>query len=149
MPMGGTNSGRASDSDLGAGGERASFDMADLRRANMGNAKMELCTFREALMQECEMDEGVEARDAVFRNANLSEAVLQESDFTRSDFREATLNGTYMELGVFDYCDFRGADLTGAYVWCASFFGAEFLGDPDGNYAVKEVDPVLPGIVRT
>ena len=54
-----------------------------------------------------------------------------------------------MELGVFDYCDFRGAALTGAYVWCASFFGAEFLGDPDGNYAVKEVDPVLPGIVRT
>ena len=78
---------------------------------------------------------GYEMHYADLRNADLSNASLQETEFTNADLRFADLSGANLWRARLDYADLRFADLTGAIIgqvnnWQgALLYGATF--DPE------------------
>ncbi len=79
--------------------------------------------------------DGLDARDALLRDAHFAQAQLRGSRFdganlSNAHFQGADLRGASFHHADLEGADFRGANLTGADLSGASLFGATFCPEP-------------------
>jgi uncharacterized protein YjbI with pentapeptide repeats len=90
---------------------------ADVSRSDFTGAKLSVETASYTV-----------ARDAIFRNADLSDAEMDESKFDRADFTEADLSRAHLEKSVFTKATLARAKLVGADLRKAKFTSADLSG---------------------
>ncbi len=84
---------------------------------------------------------GSDFRGAIFRDANLAELVLMETNFSGADFRGASLRGAKLWRSVFHDANLEGADLRGTDA------EVEQLGRAKTLYGAQ-LDPPLAEAIR-
>ncbi|MBB3219821.1 pentapeptide repeat-containing protein [Pseudoduganella umbonata] len=124
-----------------------SLQDARLEGANLAGAILRLCILDDVRAAGTRLPgariENSQARAARFDDADLTDAVLTDTDFSRasfrgavlenvsatgSDFRGADLRKTRLRGAVLHDADLRGADLTGAEFTDADLAGADLRG---------------------
>lgn len=168
---------RADGLDLEEGDLReASFASAQWRGCKLRDAQLDEADFTDAVLRMCDLDqvratrvvfvrgrlENSTARGARFDDADLSGAVLTETDFSRASFCRANLEGASasgvdlrgadlrdarLRGAVLTDADLRGADLTGADLDGADLHGADLrgaIGAPAEAPDDDEPAPALP-----
>jgi uncharacterized protein YjbI with pentapeptide repeats len=86
---------------------------------------------------------GVE--DTSFANSDLSQSLLNWSDFVRVSFAGADLHDSDLRCSDFDSCDFSGANLAACDLRCSDFSQCRFEGASlDGAVVTEEQLGELP-----
>ena len=153
------------------------LEEADLRQSrltaarwkscNLHDARLDAADLTDAVLRLCDLEgarasgaifvrariENCTARGARFDNADLTEAVLTDTDFSRAslhganlegveasgaDFRGADLRGARLRNAVLVDSDLRGTDLTGADLTGADLRGADIRGVVGENLALPK-----------
>lgn len=131
-----------------------SFKCGSLKNANFTNAQFDCSVdFRGANLIDAVF------RNAKFKNADFSGAILLNTDFTNAnfgyfrgaifpnaDFRNAKITNTIFTKAIFGYSP---SDFTGARFNNADFTGATFFSSPIFKYTIFNGDICPPGAICT
>jgi len=137
----------------------ANFSRAVLNRAAMRNADLSMCIFIEASLVDANLSHAV-TNSAVFLKANLRGAVLEfvqavDAVFDNADLTDSQLSNAFLMMTSFVGANLTRAKLESAHLQGANFEGANFEGASlrGASYDAKTrwpegFDPDAAGAVR-